>query len=47
MLFVAKCGLHIDLESSQTGLPIPDHDHIKSRELFSDVIEETEKKVPK
>lgn len=44
MLFVAKCGLHIDLESSQTGLPIPDHDHIKSRGLFSDVIEETEKK---
>lgn len=42
MLFVAKCGLHIDLESNQSGLP--DHNHIKSRELFGDVIEETERK---
>lgn len=45
MLFVAKCGLHIDIESSQTsGMPSSQHQHIKSRELFSDVLEETERK---
>lgn len=44
MLYVAKCGLYIDLESNQTGLPIPQDNHIKSRELFGDVIEETERK---